>query len=104
MVSVGIRSGIDPQEIIQQLKGIRCPSTIRQPGLGVTSCPDAIARVLEKVLKAQAHGDALSPIAKISAIPTGRGQHDKYCPECGSKLEHEGGCVVCRNCGYSKCS
>ncbi len=104
LVSVGIRSGIDPQEIIQQLKGIRCPSTIRQPGLGVTSCPDAIARVLEKVLKAQAHGDALSPIAKISAIPTGRGQHDKYCPECGSKLEHEGGCVVCRNCGYSKCS
>lgn len=104
LVSVGIRSGIDPQEIIQQLKGIRCPSTIRQPGLGVTSCPDAIARVLEKVLKAQAHGDALSTIAKISAIPTGRGQHDKYCPECGSKLEHEGGCVVCRNCGYSKCS
>ena len=104
LVSVGIRSGIDPQEIIQQLKGIRCPSTIRQPGLGVTSCPDAIAKVLEKVLRAQAQGDALSPIAKISAIPTGRGQHDKFCPECGSKLEHEGGCVVCRNCGYSKCS
>ena len=37
LVSVGIRSGIDPQEIIQQLKGIRCPSTIRQPGLGVLS-------------------------------------------------------------------
>ena len=104
LVSVGIRSGIDPQEIIQQLKGIRCPSTIRQPGLGVTSCPDAIAKVLEKVLKAQEHGDAISPIAKISPIPTGRGQHDKFCPECGSKLEHEGGCVVCRNCGNSKCS
>ena len=27
----------------------------------------------------------------------------KFCPECGSKLEHEGGCVTCRNCGYSKC-
>ena len=26
----------------------------------------------------------------------------KYCPECGSKLEHEGGCVTCRNCGYCK--
>lgn len=25
------------------------------------------------------------------------------CPECGRKVEHEGGCVVCRNCGYSKC-
>ena len=28
LVSVGIRSGIDPQEIIQQLKGIRCPLSL----------------------------------------------------------------------------
>lgn len=27
----------------------------------------------------------------------------KYCPECGELLEHEGGCVMCRNCGWSKC-
>ncbi|WP_278287565.1 hypothetical protein [Ruminiclostridium josui] len=25
------------------------------------------------------------------------------CPECGKALEHEGGCVICRSCGYSKC-
>jgi len=25
------------------------------------------------------------------------------CPECDSRLEHDGGCVICRNCGYSKC-
>ena len=25
------------------------------------------------------------------------------CPECGSQMEHEGGCVICRACGYSKC-
>ena len=28
---------------------------------------------------------------------------DALCPECGSKMEHEGGCVMCRSCGYSKC-
>ena len=27
----------------------------------------------------------------------------RFCPECGAKLEHEGGCVMCRQCGYSKC-
>ena len=25
------------------------------------------------------------------------------CPECGGPVEHEGGCVICRNCGFSKC-
>ena len=25
------------------------------------------------------------------------------CPECGVKMAAEGGCVVCKNCGYSKC-
>ena len=117
LVSVGIRSGIDPKEIIQQLKGIRCPSTIRQPGLGVTSCPDAIAKAIERVLEASAGGKQPLPIVQ-SAVPIPDHEPDrhlapgmtpaqakmaKFCPECGSKLEHEGGCVTCRNCGYSKC-
>jgi hypothetical protein len=26
------------------------------------------------------------------------------CPECGScAIEYEGGCAVCRSCGYSDC-
>jgi ribonucleoside-diphosphate reductase alpha chain len=25
------------------------------------------------------------------------------CPDCGGAIEHEGGCTVCRLCGYSKC-
>jgi len=28
---------------------------------------------------------------------------DGSCPECGKQVEHEGGCVICRYCGYSKC-
>lgn len=25
------------------------------------------------------------------------------CPDCGAKLEHEGGCTICYNCGWAKC-
>ena len=117
LVSVAIRSGMDPREIIQQLKGIRCPSCLRQPGVPVTSCPDAIAKSLEKVIQAtKGHtGPAAIPagLGKASKGPVGptakrdmnpaEAKLAKFCPECGSKLEHEGGCVTCRNCGYSKC-
>ncbi|MGI6029189.1 MAG: vitamin B12-dependent ribonucleotide reductase [Candidatus Heteroscillospira sp.] len=108
LVSVAIRSGVDPREIIRQLKGIRCPSCLRQSGVPVSSCPDAIAKALEKVLQVteQVEGEsAEAPAvpASIAAMSPAQAKLAKYCPECGSKLEHEGGCVTCRNCGYSKC-
>ena len=116
-MSVGIRSGMDPKEIIQQLKGIRCPSCLRQPGVPVTSCPDAIAKAIEKVIKATHDGGKPQPMVPSPSrvpVPHAKGPVSpgmtpaeaklaKFCPECGSKLEHEGGCVTCRNCGYSKC-
>lgn len=28
----------------------------------------------------------------------------EVCPDCGEKLVYEGGCTICKNCGFSKCS
>ncbi|MBP2636296.1 MAG: ribonucleoside-diphosphate reductase, adenosylcobalamin-dependent [Firmicutes bacterium] len=95
LVSISLRSGVDANSIIDQLKGIRCHSTIRQKDLKVLSCPDAIAKVVEKVMKFQ-NGDKVEADDEGSVSSNG-------CPECGKKLEYEGGCVICRNCGYSKC-
>ena len=109
LASIALRSGIDVRSIIDQLKGIRCPSTIRQSGMKCTSCPDAIAKAIERVYQQQvrlghwaepelsaAEGPAAS---QAETVVPGR---MRFCPECGAKLEHEGGCVICRNCGYSK--
>ena len=110
LASIALRSGIDVRSIIDQLKGIRCPSTIRQSGMKCTSWPDAIAKAIERVYQQQvrlghwaepelsaAEGPAAS---QAETVVPGR---MRFCPECGAKLEHEGGCVICRNCGYSKC-
>jgi ribonucleoside-diphosphate reductase alpha chain len=29
--------------------------------------------------------------------------HAGACPDCGGTLVYEGGCNVCRDCGYSQC-
>ena len=109
LTSVALRSGIDVKTIISQLRGIRCPSTIRQPGMKCTSCPDAIARVIEKVVAThefkeggvQLPQEAVPAIKK--AVEPAVAAQIRTCPECGAPVEHEGGCVMCRNCGYSKC-
>ncbi len=112
LMSVALRAGVDSDELIRQLKGIRCPSTIRQQGMAVTSCPDAIAKAIEKVMQASKTNQIPPCPPPMDAGRKGRPAPDmtpaesklaKYCPECGAPLEHEGGCVTCRNCGYSKC-
>jgi ribonucleoside-diphosphate reductase alpha chain len=111
--SVALRSGIDvDSRSIDQLKGIRCPSTIRQQGMSCTSCPDAIAKRGRKSRQVHQDSDGSKPALPAPEAHPGAPRkkagsrlslHAHFCPECGSKLEHEGGCVICRNCGYSKC-
>jgi hypothetical protein len=95
--------------IVEQLIGIRCPSTIRQPGMSVLSCPDAIARVIAKVKNHAENGKngSIAPQEKVTpsaqekaVVPDGA----RLCPECSHELESDGGCIICRNCGYSKCN
>lgn len=104
LASVALRSGIDVNTIVDQLRGIRCPSTIRQHGLKCTSCPDAIARVIEQEYEKQVALGNWLPLPDTIKPTAETGDDQKGdCPECGGKLEHESGCVVCRQCGYSKC-
>jgi len=122
LISIALRSGLDAKSIVEQLKGIRCHSTLRQMAnnkeIKVLSCPDAIAKVIEKVMKLKVEeNENFAPIdvpingssdkyddeEELYAAFTDDSHEDHFCPECGSEIEHEGGCVVCKNCGYSKC-
>lgn len=113
LVSIALRAGVDESAIVEQLKGIRCPSTIRQKGLKVLSCPDAIGRLIQKVMNHRNGNSEKNAVISVDTSsvsapkPTAKTFEQSInitaCPECGSGVEHEGGCVVCRNCGYSKC-
>ena len=117
VASIALRAGIDPKEIIKQLKGIRCPSAIRKQGSECMSCPDAIAKCLEQALAEGPKQGTKRFIARRVAknleserVPESCaggcqdcGEQVALCKECGAPLAHESGCLVCYNCGWSKC-
>ncbi|WP_300673166.1 vitamin B12-dependent ribonucleotide reductase [Desulfoluna sp.] len=95
LISLALRSGVEVDEIINQLKGICGEHAVFQKGGRVLSIPDAIGRVLEKRYM---KGDSLSNGKKPEATFLG-----DLCPDCGGNVTHEEGCVTCHLCGYTKC-
>ncbi len=99
LVSLALRSGIEPIELEKQLKGISCHSPAWATGGKISSCSDALSKALERYT---VQGDESN----------GNGSHKKNennmlcgaCPDCGGAVEHAGGCAVCRDCGLTKCS
>lgn len=115
LLSLALRSGIEIKSVIEQLRGIRCPSPSWEKGGRIFSCSDAIARVVEQRLLGKAHKEeepllekenTSSPAFTGSAgVATKKktGNIVGVCPDCGGALWHVEGCMVCRSCGYSKC-
>ena len=99
LVSVALRAGVKQDIIVKHLRGIRCPAPAWQEGGIVLSCPDAIGIALEKYM----HEKKDTNEKFIFKLDEGRQFTGEMCPECGATLEHEGGCNVCKICGYSKC-
>jgi ribonucleoside-diphosphate reductase alpha chain len=97
LVSLALRSNIEPEEIISQLKGISCHNQAWSAGGKITSCSDAIAKSLEKYFQRgkKGNGNGGKHSSEIMIIGA--------CPECGGSVEHEGGCAVCHSCGFTKC-
>ncbi|MDP2662851.1 MAG: vitamin B12-dependent ribonucleotide reductase [Dehalococcoidia bacterium] len=100
LISLALRSGIEPEAVIKQIKGIRCPSPAWSNGGATLSCADAIAKALERYVH-EKRGGQWHP--HQSKEPAGLSGHCPECPDCGHMLDFGEGCVVCRSCGFSRC-
>ena len=105
LISLALRSNVDPQEVITELKGISGPSPVWEGGELVLSTPDAIGKAMERFLHRKAGGQPAA--AAEDRLPTMVGSSEPKtlttCPECGSTVSHENSCLTCKHCGWSKC-
>ena len=107
LISLSLRSGIEPEQVIKQLKGVRCPNQAWVKGGRIYSCADAIAKAIEMYLGQDTGKPVHGSHDKQSIAETnGKGGDEVMvgvCPECHGPLEFESGCSVCRMCGFSRC-
>ena len=133
LMSLCLRGGIPIESIIDQCKSIKpCPSYVRrQCILGDcskgSSCPNAIGFALEELyekIKDRYFSDDCDDenyeiVEEVETVETENSNKSEIisyskneqdwidegkCPICHEPLKHEGGCVVCVNDGWSKCS
>ncbi|NWF92836.1 MAG: TSCPD domain-containing protein [Syntrophaceae bacterium] len=121
LVSLAFRSGVEPEDVVRQLRGISCHMPVWYQEGKILSCSDGVAKAIEwhlqdrkKVkVEVQRDGGALASHTRREgglALPikeTSRNESIQVflrgaCPECGGPLRFEEGCVKCP-CGYSDC-
>ena len=118
LISLALRSGIDPDQVVAQLRGITC-CPVWDGGTMIRSTPDAVAMVLSRHLEVDDQA-LLSPrgapggeaTAQLGLFPSAKDASDANgrvlssgarCPDCSAFLIHQEGCLRCLDCGYTKC-
>ena len=105
LISLSLRSGVDPNSIINQLKGISGPNPTWEDGQLILSTPDAIGRALETFVNGESPSNENKAQFEMADDSIGsKKPQGMYCKECDSNgIVDEGGCLVCKDCGWSKC-
>ena len=119
LVSLALRSGIDPNAVLEQLRGITCCPAWDE-GTLVRSGPDAVALALERHVpgdfrgRGQAGPDAVQMKFTPEVVKSlnGNGHSNGHangnpsarrCPDCNTPVIFQEGCLMCLSCGWNKC-
>lgn len=122
MASTMLRGGMSIESIVDSTKGVKCSACTQAKGskkiIDGLSCGDILARTIQEeydrynkcetcskkeIKDAVKEKDILKEQFKAMMKPENWIVPNNTCPECGMEMTNEGGCVTCKNCGYSKC-
>ena len=94
MISLAMTHGASPEEVHHQLRGIQDGHPAGVGPNAILSVPDGVAKAIgEHYMTQEEQKTEARELPVIGA-----------CPDCGSGLTRQEGCVTCFSCGYSKCS
>ncbi|ELZ12991.1 ribonucleoside-diphosphate reductase [Natrinema thermotolerans DSM 11552] len=130
VISTSLRSGVDPEEIVDELCGTRSPKVAWDKGEQIQSIPDAIGTAMRRYLE----GEIDKPYPKQQTLEESadaevydgpktdggaaaasaddddttqdliEAGESPECPDCGSmSLYFSEGCKTCESCGWSEC-
>ena len=114
LVSLALRSGVDMNAIVAQLRGITC-CPAWDNGVLVRSAPDAVALALQRHISADAKEDLGASDVDGSQLKLFASVKEKatwdlsgalprtHCPDCNTQLAFQEGCLLCTSCGWNKC-
>ena len=116
LISLSLRSGVNPDSIVRQLKGISGPNPTWEDGRLILSTPDAIGKALDDYLQDKKNSYKSKNVEKKPLITmepiknldkksiNGEPPIMNICKECDNhSVITEAGCMTCRDCGWSKC-
>ncbi|MDR0309399.1 MAG: adenosylcobalamin-dependent ribonucleoside-diphosphate reductase [Candidatus Methanoplasma sp.] len=110
MISLAARSGCDIKSIADQLKSCgSCPSyvvrtfTKRDTSKG-SCCPMAVGwALLDMHAEMQREVEGITFEAEKEKNAAESKKAFNPCPKCGDELQFQGGCNICKSCGWTKC-
>lgn len=110
MISAAARAGVSLNDIVDQLMSTgACPSYAKRGQSKGSCCPMAIGYALKDMHK-QFSEYMFNLNTNKENVGDNKITHNKntectsvICPECGEELTFEGGCNICKSCGWSKC-
>jgi len=109
LISIALQNGVSIKEISKTLRGITGSRPVWNDGNLIKSVPDGIAQILLEQFNSDGTSIIKTASVKVHEIKETHEAHDikiltgPECPECGNIMETEGGCSVCRFCGFSHC-
>ena len=117
LVTLCLRSGVDPNAIIYHLSGITS-EPVWDNGVLIRSAEDGVAHVLRRHLKGLNSPGTVSMesdgAAQLGLFTTPKFSEPSAeyvpdaplsggCPKCQGRVVHQEGCIRCLECGYTKC-